>query len=161
MPGFHRTARARSAILVWAVGALLALAGLATAALEDISFGHEHVVGGQVVYHYHFHLGAHEHPDGDDDDHDGHDHDHHDHDGDHSIPDHHGAPRRAATIAASPALFQPLAISTPAVQPATLISLLPGVSAPVARRSVARLTDPRGPPFSHAVSGLLDATTNS
>jgi hypothetical protein len=153
-PGLHRIRRARSSMLFWMVGILPALVGLAAVGLEDVSFGHEHVIGGKTVYHHHFHLGAHEHQgaqpgDDHDDDHDGDhdgDHDHHDHP-DHPVPHHHDAPRRAATVAAAPALFQPLDVSTLVLAPAASTPVvLAGLPSPVLG-SFVRTADSRGPPF--------------
>src|SRR5262245_45058663 len=93
MQGLTRSFRARS---LQGAGMLLAVAGLAAAGLENVSFGHEHLAGGHAVYHHHLYFGSHEHHDADHD----HDHDHevaagHHHGelADHDHDDHdHGAP---------------------------------------------------------------------
>lgn len=149
IPGLKRARTGAAALFGMAAGVLFALAGLAAAGLEEISFGHEHVVDGKAFYHHHFHLGEHEHEGSPPDhDHDHHDHDHHDHGS--PVPRRQDMPRRAATFAASPALFHPLGLGTLVQEPAASTFRLPDLPAGGALRPVSLPAEPRGPPFSAA-----------
>lgn len=176
MPSPNRSPRTRLFGTLWVTGVLLGIAGLASAGLEDVSFGHVHLVNGHVVHHHHFFLGPHEHPEShpaqaDDDDDDDDDHDPHsepaeahhhgageqDHDDSeetqlhhhhHEAPDphHHHAPLRTATVSAAPALFQPVGCG---VLAAPLLQSTPVVlvsALPAAARPLVLPSRPRGPP---------------
>jgi len=121
---------------------LLAVAGLAAGGLESVSFGHDHLENGHASHHHHFYFGSHEHPGTDSD----HDHDH-DHDRAPHHPHHRGdAPRRTATVAAAPALAQPVAASELAASLAEPTPVEPAFAPAPAVGPVARLTPPRAPP---------------
>jgi hypothetical protein len=147
----HRT-RSRSQ---WA-GLLLAVAALASAGLETVSFGHRHVAGGHEFYHRHFFFGAHEHDSDHDADHDADEPEHH-HEHDHrtpAVPPGRGTPWKAAALSAAPALDQPaVPVSLPLpVEGAARIVLL-CVLLPAARLLL-RSTSPRGPPSPPAVPSV-------
>ncbi|MBW8877589.1 MAG: hypothetical protein JF614_21700 [Acidobacteria bacterium] len=156
MPGLSLRTRTRPFDTLWVTGALLGVVGLAAAGLEDVSFGHVHLVDGHVVHHHHFFLGPHEHPEAnrphdlDDDDDDDHDHHpeapaHHHPDG--SEPHHHQAPlKRTATVSAAPALFQPVGRGVLAAPLAYSTPVAPGSVAPIALQFTGSPTRPRGPP---------------
>lgn len=160
---------------LWVIGVLLGLAGLTSAGLEDVSFGHVHLVNGHVVHHHHFFLGPHEHPDADsplepdddddDDDHDPHseaaEHHHHAEEAEphhHEAPEdphHHHVPLRTATVSAAPALFQPAGrgvLAAPLVHSAQVV---PASALPAAARPAASPSRPRGPPsFSTSLDSI-------
>lgn len=157
VPGPIQGSHARRPLAtLWVAGALLAAAGLASSVVEDVSFGHVHLVDGHVVHHYHFYLGPHEHPDSHslaeaDDDHDG-DHDldhHHDHDHRHpGAPHSHGhpMPQRTATVSAAPALFQPVAFWAPAAPEALAVPVATAPAASSPARPLSPPSRPRAPP---------------
>lgn len=149
MPGLIRNLRARPYNALRGVAMLLALVALATAGLESISFGHQHLVDGHALLHHHVYLEQHEHHE-----HPGADHDHdHDHDPP-QAPHKRDAPRRTATVAAAPALFQPVVavvLVAPLASPAPVVPLL----ARTVIQPAARLTPARAPPAPHAVFDIL------
>jgi len=143
MPRLIRNLRARSFAAVCWLAMLLAVVGMASIALENVSFGHDHLDGGHALHHHHAYLGAHEHPH---DDH-GEDHDH-----DHGVPAPEDGPaqQRTATVSTAPALFQPAPVHVLAAGPADSGLLVPILAPRPAARFVLRSTPPRGPPLSSA-----------
>lgn len=122
---------------------LLAVLALGTAGLESVSFSHQHLAGGDSLYHHHVFLGSHEHPSPTHPDHD-------DHDPDRGTPapHHRDAQRRSATVSTALALAQPIGIAVLAAPGAKLVLARPAVApAPVAQ-PLSRLTSPRAPPAS-------------
>jgi hypothetical protein len=141
MPGSIRSLRARSLGPLGGAAMLLAFLALAATGFESISFGHQHLADGQALLHHHFYSGPHEHscaePDSDSD---------HDHDHGQEAPHHHGTPHKTATVAAAPALAQPVAFSVPAPSRPEIAPARPAEAPAPPARSIVRLLPPRAPP---------------
>lgn len=163
MPSLIRNLRARSFDAFCWAAMLLAIAGMASVALENVSFGHQHLAGGHALHHHHVYLGSHEHPDGHEQ---GQDHGHHheapaphhhdDHDHEAPVPQDDPASQGTATVSAAPALFQPVPAGVPAVPLVVSAPLEPALALPPAARPVLQTAPPRGPPLSAAAPGSLD-----
>lgn len=140
----------------------LAAAGLGVAGLESLSFGHEHLAGGEALHHHHVYLGSHGHAGGHGHGH-GHGHEHvredehghsHGHGEEHGQEDGQEHGPGTATVSAVPALFQPLPVRLPLIVPAesALLAPLPAPTSP--QRIALPPSPPRGPPLSLVLSSL-------
>ena len=136
--------RARSLDASWATAMVLGVAGLAVAGLETISFGHQHLAGEHAVHHHHFHLGSHEHGE-----------EQPGHDGETPRPDERGAPWRAATVSATPTLFQPAEANVPSLLTADSTPVVFALALPLIVRPPIRRARPRAPPTSNATPHFL------
>jgi hypothetical protein len=143
MRRLSRSLRTRSLDALGWAASLLAILALATAGLESVSFGHQHVAGGHSLYHHHVFFGPHEHCGAPSD------HDHHpDHDHDHGAPapQHRDAQRRTATVSAAPALAQAIGIGVLASPLTQASPATPAAPAASPSRPARRLAPPRAPP---------------
>lgn len=124
---------------------LLCCIGLAAVSMADVTFGHEHLGGGHVVYHFHLHFGPHEHLEARlVHEH----HNHQDHRREAPAPRHRDTPRRTATVATALILMQPVRAGVLAAPLADATSSVAALALPLVMRPVAQPALPRGPPTS-------------